>query len=390
MIVLKEIEKYKDYMIAFRRDFHQHPEPGFQEFRTSKIIEEELLKLGFEVTTGVGKTGLVAVLKGNKDGKTVLLRADIDALRMQEENDVSYKSTIDGMMHACGHDTHTAMLLGACKYFSEHKEELNGTLKVVFQSAEEGPMPGGGHFVVKEGHLDDVDAVFGLHITTAYEYGKISIKKGPAMAAPDEFRIEVIGTGTHASAPQTGVDPILVSSQIVNAFQMITSRNISPTDSVVVSVCTIHGGSAFNIIPESVSMSGTVRTLNLDTRAFVFQRMQSICDNIAKMNNCKVNLEIIEAYPPLINHHKESDFVIDIAKRLLGEDNVEIALEPSMGGEDFSYYLQKKPGSFFWLGGRAKTEKNVYYNHNPKFNVDEDSFVIGACMHINIVKEYLK
>ena len=204
MIKVNDIKQYEDYIIEKRRDIHMHPEPGFKEFRTSKMIKEELLKFGYSVEDGIGVTGLIGTIVGNKEGKTVLLRADIDALYMQEENDVPYKSLNDGLMHSCGHDTHTSMLLGAAKYFGDNKDKINGTLKLVFQSAEEGPMPGGGSFVVEGGHLDDCDAVFGLHITTKYKRGTIHMKKGPAMAAPDEFKIEVVGTGTHASAPQTG------------------------------------------------------------------------------------------------------------------------------------------------------------------------------------------
>ena len=216
LITLKDIINYESYIIERRRDFHMHPETGFQEFRTSKIIEAELRSMGFNLITGVGITGMVGTLQGSKNGKTVLLRADIDALNMQEENESTYKSVNDGVMHSCGHDTHTAMLLGACKYFSDNKDSLEGTLKVVFQSAEEGPMPGGGSFVVKEGHLDDVDGVFGLHITTRDVAGTISVKKGPAMAAPDEFQIEIIGTGTHASAPHTGNDPVVTAIDNIN------------------------------------------------------------------------------------------------------------------------------------------------------------------------------
>ena len=390
MIKLKDIKQYEDYIINHRRDFHMHPETGFQEFRTSKIIEQELTKMGFSLTTGVGVTGVVGVLEGNKNGKTVLLRADIDALNMQEENEISYKSQNDGIMHSCGHDTHTAMLLGACKYFSDHVKEINGRLKVVFQSAEEGPMPGGGSFVVKEGHLDDVDAVFGLHILTSQEAGRIAIKKGPAMAAPDEFKIQVTGIGTHASAPHTGKDPVLASAEIISAIQKIVSRQISPLDSAVISVCTIHGGTAFNIIPDTVELTGTIRTLNSDVRQHIFKLLEDVVTYTAKANGCNANLEIIKAYPPLINHEEESDFVYGIAQKLIGKSNVEMLENPSMGGEDFSYYLEKKPGAYFWLGGRPKDEKTVYYNHNPKFFIDEAVLLIGTAMHINIVKEFLK
>lgn len=390
MIKLQDIKKYEDYIIEKRRDLHMHPEPGFKEFRTSKIIEEELIKFGYNVETGIGVTGVIGTIIGNKKGKTVLLRADIDALHMQEENDVPYKSQNEGLMHSCGHDTHTSMLLGAAKYFGENKHLINGTLKVVFQSAEEGPMPGGGSFVVKGGYLDDCDAVFGLHITTDYKKGTVYIKKGPAMAAPDEFSIDVVGTGTHASAPQTGNDPVVTASQIILALQNIISRNIEPTSPAVISVCTINGGSAFNILPEKVKLGGTIRTLNKDVRSKIFKRMEETVRHISEMNGCESDLEIIEAYPPLINDHKMSDFVIKVAEESIGKENVTLLDEPSMGGEDFSYYLEKKPGAFFWLGGRNPKLDTVYYNHNPKFDVDESSLLFGTMMHINIVTEFLK
>ena len=389
MITLEDIKQYEPYIIDKRRDFHMHPEPGFKEFRTSKIIKEELTKFGYTIEDGIGVTGMVGTLVGNSNGKTVGLRADFDALYMQEENDVPYKSVNDGLMHSCGHDTHTAMLLGAAKYFSEHKDQLNGTLKVIFQSAEEGPMPGGGTFVVEGGYIDDCDAVFGQHILTRMVAGTVAIKPGPAMAAPDEFKITVIGTGTHASAPHTGEDPVLIASQIVVALQNIVSRNISPTDAAVISVCTINGGTAFNIIPEKVEMTGTIRTINPETRQHIFNRVEETVKHITEMNNSTYELELIEAYPPLINDVEMAHFFADTAKELIGKENVEIFTEPSMGGEDFSYYLQKKPGAYMWLGGRNKDQKTIYNNHNPKFDIDESSLLIGTGLHINIANNFL-
>ena len=388
MVRIEDIKKYEQYIIEKRRDIHKHPEPGFKEFRTSKLIQDELHSFGFEVITGIGGTGVIGILKGNKKGKTVALRADIDALMMQEENDVEYKSVNDGVMHSCGHDTHTAMLLGAAKYFSEHKDEVNGTVKFIFQAAEEGPMPGGGIYVVNEGHLDDVDAVFGLHILTRDPSGHLMIKKGPAMAAPDEFKITITGYGTHASAPQTGTDPVLAAAEVVSGLQKIVSRNISPLDNAVISVCTIHGGSAFNIIPESVEMTGTIRTLKPEIREYIFKRVEEVTKGICDANGVNANVEIIPAYPPLINDEDMSDFAMNIAKELFG-DEAYFLTEPSMGGEDFAYYLQKKPGSFMWLGAMKK-DQPMANNHNPKFDPDEDVFIKGTLMHINIVKEFLK
>ncbi len=365
-----------------------HPETGFEEVRTSNIIIEELTSFGFDVITNIGKTGVVGTLTGNNQGKTIGLRADMDALNMQEETNVSYASTHPGKMHSCGHDTHVAMLLGACKYFSENKDKINGTLKVFFQAAEEGPMPGGGIYMVKGGHLDDVDAVFGQHIVTRQKSGTIAVKKGEAMAAPDELRIEITGEGTHASAPQTGVDPILTTAQVIQALQTIVSRNISPVDSAVISITTIHGGTSFNIIPASVTLSGTIRTLNEEVRQYVFTRIKEVVNGICTVNGATAKIDIIEAYPPVINDDKMTDFAISVAKEFLGEEHVTELTKPSMGGEDFAYYLQKTPGSFLWLGAQQEGEP-FYNNHNPKFDIDESALLKGVGLHINLVTSYL-
>lgn len=387
MITLDQIKEYENYIIEKRRQFHMYPETGFKEFKTTEYIKNELESFGIEIIDHGLQTGVVGVLKGSP-GKTVLLRADIDALNMQEELEVPYKSKHDGIMHSCGHDTHAAMLLGAAKYLSNHKELIKGTIKFVFQPAEEGPMPGGGKLLVENGMLNDVDAVFGLHITTKFKNKTISVKKGPAMAAPDEFKIIVNGVGTHASAPHTGVDPIYVASEIITNLQSITSRNVNPVDSAVISVCTINGGTAFNIIPETVEMSGTIRTLTPQVREYTFKRLNEIVNGISTLHGANCEVEIIPAYPPLINHKKESNFVLDIAKKTIPVNDVFELDVPSMGGEDFSYFLQEKPGCYFWLGaGHTDTDP---YNHNPYFNPDEDSFIVGTLMHINTAIEYLK
>jgi amidohydrolase len=280
------------------------------------------------------------------------------------------------------------MLLGAAKYFSDHKEDLNGTVKLFFQSAEEGPMPGGGIYMVEGGHVDECDAVFGQHIVTRDELHSINIKKGPAMAAPDEFKITVTGIGTHASAPQTGVDAILCSADIIQSLQMITSRNISALENAVISVSTIHGGTAFNILPDKVEMTGTIRTLKPNIREFVFKRMTEIVESVGKTHNATAEIEIIPAYPPVINDPEMCDFVLHIAKEL-NLPTYELD-EPSMGGEDFAYYLQKKPGAFLWLGAQRPNSTNYAYNHNPLFDPDEDALLTGMLMHVNIVTEFLK
>jgi amidohydrolase len=389
MVQLEDLKAYEEYVIKKREDFHMHPETGFKEFRTAKIIEKELKTMGYNLVTKIAKTGIVATLDTHRPGKTILLRSDIDALQMQEENDVPYKSIYDGFMHACGHDAHIAMLLGAAKYFSEHTEKFKGKIKLVFQPAEEGPMPGGGLHIVNEGHIDDADAVFGIHITTSYEEGIVHIKKGEAMAAPDEFSVEINGIGTHASAPESGNDVILTAANMIQNIQTIISRNISPTDSAVISVSTIHGGTAFNILPDKVTFGGTIRTLNETVRKYIFERLNEVVKTTAELHNVSAKLLITEAYPPLINDPVQTDFVIDTVKASLGEDNVFIDDKPTMGGEDFAYYLQKKPGTFFWLGGRKKGQDEIYYNHNSKFDVASSSLLYGTMLHINLANAFL-
>lgn len=274
MISINEIKKYEKEIIDIRRDIHMHPETGFEEVRTSEKVAKLLEEYGIEVIRNIAKTGVVGILKGTGEGKTIALRADMDALNMPEECELEYKSKIDGKMHGCGHDTHTAMLLGAAKALSENRDKINGTVKFVFQPAEEGPKPGGGTLVMESGILDDVDAIYAIHVNPLFETGMIAIYQNEAMASTDFFRIVLKGKGTHASAPHTGIDPIVMSSQVISAFQNIISRELDPVDPAVISVCTINGGSTFNVIPEDVTLTGTVRTLNEEVREKVFDRME--------------------------------------------------------------------------------------------------------------------
>jgi amidohydrolase len=389
MINYNDVLDLELYVVEKRRDFHAHPETGFKEFRTSGIVIEELKKFGYDIKSGIGVTGIVATLKGNKPGKTVALRADMDALTMDEENLVPYKSQTKGVMHACGHDAHTAMLLGAAKFFAANKDLLNGTLKLVFQSAEEGPFPGGGSFIVDSGELDDVDAVFGIHITTSIEVGKLEIKPGPYMAAPDEYIIEILGKGTHASAPHTGHDPVVTAAQLILAFQNIVSRELKPTTPAVISTTIVEAGSAFNVIPDKVIIKGTLRTLTEDVRVFCVKRLEEMTKSITELNKSDYTFEFIEGYPALINDEAMTKVLANTARDVLGAENVTIVDDPIMGGEDFAYYLQRKPGAFAFIGGANKEKGLVYYNHSPKFDIDEDALLKGVLIHINNVYNFL-
>lgn len=389
MISINELKKYEKEIIEFRRDFHKHPELGFEETRTSDIVAHALKSWGLEVETGVGKTGVIGTLKGKSDGKTVALRADMDALPLQEENEnISYKSTRAGKMHACGHDAHTAMLLGAAHVLSENLDKLKGTVKFVFQPAEEGPAPGGGSLVVESGVLENVDETLALHVGPM-DIGSVSIHAKEASASTDYFEIKIIGKGGHGAGPHMTVDPIIVAAQVICNLQNIVSREIDATESAVISIGSIHGGEAFNVIPEEVKMVGTVRTLNEDIREMVFERMDAYVNGITSSFGAKYELVRGKGYPSLINDEKVVERVRQIGIKLLGEDKVEIAKKPLMGGEDFAYYTQKVPGVIAWLGS-ANNEKGIMaIPHNPKFDIDEDCLVIGTGIHVNFALDVL-
>ena len=387
MINLKDIAYLEEIINEYRCLIHMNPETGFEEYKTTALIKEFLEDLGYTIEESPLDTGVIATLN-NQFTKTVMLRADIDALNMVEENDVPYKSKIDGKMHACGHDAHTAMLMGAAKYFSEHKESIKGRIKLVFQPAEEGPLPGGAFHLVNAGVMDDVDAVFGLHITTLFETGQVHVKPGYSMAAPDELMIKVSGQGTHASAPESGNDVIVCASNIIQHLQQIVSREIAAYEAAVVSISTIHGGTAFNVLPDEVTLTGTVRTFNEETRALIHQRIKDVVKNNADLSNASSKVEIKKGYPSLNNDVEMTDFIINMVKESLGELNLTVDDNPSMGAEDFAYYLQKKPGCFYWIGGRPIGMEEIYYNHNPKFDVTKESLLYGTLLHINSVINY--
>ncbi len=390
-LLFQEIDKAKSEIIKLRRDFHQHPETGFQEERTSRIVANLLKEWGAEVKTNIGKTGVVGFIKGKGKGcKTVALRADMDALPIQEENDVSYKSKVDGKMHACGHDGHTAMLLGAAKVLSKHRECINGNIKLLFQPAEEGPGTGGAYPMIKEGVLNDVNAIFGIHLSTAIPTGKLGINMGPSMASTDVFEITIIGKGGHAGSPHESVDAIAMGVRVFTEIQYMVSRQTNPMEPLVVSIGTFKSGFVSNVIAEKCEITGTIRTYSDQLRKKVINNIKDIANHVARVSggNCKVN--IIPGLPPLINDLRLAQFSIDVGKQVLGENKVEILKKPSMGGEDFAYYLQKIPGAFMWLGARNESKGFVNQMHHPKFDFDEEALVLGSKMHIKLALDYLK
>jgi len=390
-------------VIRWRRDFHQHPELGNREFRTSKVIAEELKKLGYEVTTNVAKTGIVATLRGGKPGPVVALRADMDALPVTEQVDLPFKSTAKaewngqqvGVMHACGHDNHMAILLGAATVFAKVRNQLPGTVKLIFQPAEEGPPEGetgGAEQMIKENVLENpkVDAIFGLHVFPG-PAGSISYRPGPIMASNDSFTIKIRGKQTHGAVPWGGVDPIVIGAQIVNALQTIISRNVNITEApAVVTVALFHSGVRSNIVPEEAELGGTIRTFGEDTRKDIRRRVDLIARNIAEAAGGSAQVIISPGYPVTVNDPKLTERMVPTFMRVAGADNVRIA--PLTGtAEDFSYFEQRVPGIFFFLGVTPRDQDwtKAPQNHSPLFFADESALPVGVRALTNLAIDYL-
>ena len=382
-------EKYLQHMINLRETIHMYPEDGFSEFTTSKIIIEELEKLGIKVQKNVAKTGVVGLIEGKYPGKTVLLRADMDALKIQEQADVEYKSKIDGMMHACGHDGHVAGLLGAAMILNELKDNLHGNVKLVFQPAEE--RDGGALPMIEEGVLENpkVDAAFAAHLWGYLNEGEVHLKEGPMMASPDIFNIKVIGKGGHGAVPQESIDPIVITCQIVNSLQTIVSRKINPLDPVVITCGRIQGGDCHNVIPNEVELEGTIRTFNEETRNWVPKVMEDLIRGITTSQGAAYEFKYEPKYPALINDKYMTSFAKESLKKVVGEENVFDLKEPNMGGEDFAYFAQKVPSAFIFVGIANNKSESVIH-HNPYFKWDSKNVGILAQSLSQIAIDYLK
>ena len=377
MDIIERARELEPYIIEKRRDFHAHPELKYEEFRTSQIVKDELESFGYE-TMEVADTGIIGILRG-KTGKVVALRADMDALPINEENEVSYRSTAPGKMHACGHDAHTAMLLGAAKILAEMRDELNGTIKLIFQPAEEGGL--GAKRIVEEGHLSDVNAIFGIHVWADLSPGTIGITGGPLMASSDGFKVTIKGRGGHAALPHASIDPIAAMVDVINGYQKIVSRETDPLDPVVMSVTKISAGTAFNVIPESAEFGGTIRTFSKKRRDKTIKRMKEITENYATAMRCRGDFELsVEYIPSTTNDERLADFARDVLKPA-GE-----IVKPKLtfGSEDFAFYSQKVPGLFILLGTGG-----VYQHHHPRFNVDESVLYKGSAIHALLAYSYL-
>lgn len=397
-----EFQAIEKKVIELRRHFHQNPELSNREFKTSDKIAEVLTELGIEFKRNIAKTGIVGIIKGEKPGKVVALRADIDGLPVVERNNLSFKSTKKttflgknvGVMHACGHDTHIAILLGAAEMLSKHKDKIHGTVKLIFQPAEEGAPKGeegGAQLMVKEGVLKnpDVDAIFGLHINSGTPVGRINYRKGGIMAASQSFKIDIKGKQSHGSRPWTGIDPIMISAKIIDGLQTIVSREAELTkEAAVITVGKIDAGVRSNIIPESASMIGTIRTLDYDMQAHINKRMKEMVPAIAKAYKAEATIEIERGYPITFNNHKLVDQMLPTLQRVAGKDNVK-NINAVTGAEDFSFFAKEIPGFYFFLGGMTPGNKNPFPHHTPDFQIDESGMLLGVKVMTNIVFDYL-
>jgi hippurate hydrolase len=368
-------ENLGEQIIALRRDIHREPELGFDTERTAQKVLAALDGLPLDIETGVARNGIVATLWGG-EGPTVALRADMDALPIEEETGLPFSSEIEGRMHACGHDGHTSMLVGAAHALSQRdlRDRLNGTVKFVFQPAEEGG--GGGRVMVDEGVADDVASIFALHLWPGLPFGKVATKAGPIMAAADAFEMEIRGSGGHGAMPHLAADAVVIAAQVVTTLQTVVSREIDPVEPAVLTVGEIGAGTAFNIIPEKARLGGTVRTLNPDLRERMPGRIEALARGVAKGMRGDANLDYTFSYPVTVNEEAAADRVLEVAEDLFGVESVLELPNPSMGAEDFAFYLEKVPGAFIWLG----IGEEVSGLHTPKFAFDEKVLPRGSAL----------
>lgn len=389
-LVLNEINEklvsQHQEVVQWRRHLHQHPELSFQETKTAQFIKEKLLSFGLDVKTNIGGNGLIGILEGNQPGKTIALRADFDALPIQDEKDVPYKSQNPGVMHACGHDGHTAALLGTAKLLSEYKDEIKGKVVFLFQPAEEAP-PGGAKLMIEDNVLNGVDYVFAGHLDSKTKVGKVATGKGYMMAAVDKFKIVVQGKGGHGAYPHETIDALVVGSEIVQALQKIVSRGVNPIESAVVTVGVFRSGSGFNVIADSALLEGTVRTYKSNIRTSVKKQIRKIVEGITSAYGASFSIEYLHGYPALYNHPEETDLVRSLFIDQFSEENV-VDMVPTMGAEDFSYFLLERPGTYFRVGSQNDNPNTSFPHHHPKFDIDEQSLLTMEKAFVTIVAHY--
>ena len=394
MNVLDSIVTQAASIVAIRKDIHAHPELCFQEQRTADVVAAKLTEWGIPVHRGMGTTGVVGIIKNGTSDRAVGLRADMDALPLQEFNTFAHASQHAGKMHACGHDGHTAMLLAAAQHLAKHRN-FDGTVYVIFQPAEEGG--GGAREMIKDGLFKKfpMQAVFGMHNWPGAKVGTFAVSPGPVMASSNEFKITVHGKGSHAALPHNGVDPIVVASQMVQAFQNIITRNKKPVDAGVISVTMIHAGHATNVIPDACEMQGTVRTFTLEVLDLIERRMKEVAEHICAANEARCEFEFVRNYPPTINHVKEAAFMREVMGEMVGADNV-IDQEPTMGAEDFSFMLQEIPGAYGFIANGDGEHREMGHGggpctlHNPSYDFNDELIPLGGSLWVKMVEKWFQ
>lgn len=382
--IQQQIDSHYDEMVRLRRYLHEHPELSFKEYETAKYIVDYYKQLGLPVQSNIGGNGVIATLKGGLPGKTIALRADFDALPIQDEKNVPYKSKVPGVMHACAHDGHTATLLVLAKVMQQFQKNLQGTIVFLHQHAEELP-PGGAISIVKSGALKEVDAIFGNHLWTTLPLGTVETRNGIFLAGADRFEITIQGKGGHGAYPHISKDAVVIGAELVQKIQTIVSRRLSPLDTGVVTIGQFQAGNAFNIIADEAVLHGTVRYLNSAVQTNIKHELERIVKGVCYANDCEYELNYIDGYPPIVNHEKETDIIFKACENIAEVKEANVS-EIQMGGEDFAYYVEKIPGAFFFTG--AKKKGHSYPHHHPMFDIDERSMPIAAKVLIGAYLEY--
>ena len=377
---------------SVRRDIHAHPELCFQEVRTADVVAQKLTEWGIPIHRGLGTTGVVGIIKGGDSPRAIGLRADMDALPMQEFNTFAHASKHVGKMHACGHDGHTAMLLAAAQHLARHRN-FDGTVYLIFQPAEEGG--GGAREMIKDGLFEKfpMDAVFGMHNWPGPQVGRFAVSAGPVMASSNEFRITIRGKGSHAALPHNGIDPVPIACQMVQAFQTIITRNKKPVDAGVISVTMLHAGEATNVVPDSCELRGTVRTFSIEVLDLIERRMKQVAEHVCAAHDAKCEFEFVRNYPPTVNSAAEAAFCREVMLGIVGAENVDVQ-EPTMGAEDFSFMLQAKPGAYVFIANGDGTHREMGHGggpcmlHNPSYDFNDDLIPLGATYWVRLAEEW--
>ncbi|MCT4791840.1 MULTISPECIES: amidohydrolase [Exiguobacterium] len=379
------VEQLFPVMVERRRYLHQHPELSFHEVDTPQFIADRLTELGIEVRTGVGGRGVVGTIRGGKPGKTVALRADFDALPIQDEKTVDYRSTVPGVMHACGHDGHTATLLAVAEILVRQKEQLAGNVVLIHQHAEE-VVPGGARDMVADGCLDGVDVIFGTHLWSTTKLGTIGYRIGPVMAAADKFELTLFGRGGHGAKPHETIDAVVLGATVVKELQSIVSRRLDPLQQAVLTIGTLHAGNTFNVIADSAELTGTIRTFDPEVAEQIVHEMERTIKGVCDAAGATYSFTYERGYPAVVNHPQETNLLRTVASDIMGADHV-FEIAPTMGGEDFAYYLQQVPGTFFFTGAGDET---FYPHHHPKFDFEEQAMQHAARILIEVTLRYLE